>query len=427
MPAKDRRGLRVSIAIAVGLTILFAFPPAIRAQTIQWTRQFGTTATDEVYGVAVDATGVYLVGDTVGTLPGQTSAGGSDAFVRKYDADGTELWTRQFGTTSYDYAFGVAVDAGGVYVVGGADDAFVRKYDADGTEQWTRQFGTVKFDYALGVAVDATGVYVAGYTYGALPGQVNAGGADAFVRKYDVNGNVVWTHQFGTSSNEPASAVAVNATGVYMAGYTDGVLPGQVSTGGTDAFVRKYDVDGNVVWTRQFGTASSDSASGVAVDATGVNVVGSTSGTLPGQTSAGGTDAFARKYDVNGDVLWTRQFGTASSDSASGVAVNGSGVDVAGYTEGALPPQVSAGGIDAFVRKYDASGTELWTLQFGSANSDAALGVTVDATGVYVGGVTDGTLPGQASGGGVDAFVISLEPTGPPPPHPARRGQLISD
>jgi uncharacterized protein (UPF0548 family) len=241
------------------------------------------------------------------------------------------------------------------------------------------------------------------------------------VRKYDVNGNVVWTRQFGTSSNEPASAVAVSATGVYVAGYTNGVMPGQVNAGGADAFVRKYDVNGNVVWTRQFGTASSDTAYGVAVDATGVYVAGYTYGALPGQVNAGGADAFVRKYDSDGNEQWTRQFGSASSDSASGVAANGSGVDVAGYTEGALPPQVSAGGVDAFLLRYDSSGTELWTRQFGSANSEAALGVAVDVTGVYVGGTTDGTLPDQTSAGGADAFVAKMTAI------PRRRRQLVSD
>lgn len=49
-----------------------------------WTRQFGSTARDGVAGVTVERAGnVHMVGDTGGTLPGETSAGGSDAFVIK--------------------------------------------------------------------------------------------------------------------------------------------------------------------------------------------------------------------------------------------------------------------------------------------------------------------------------------------------------
>ena len=35
-------------------------------------------------------------------LPGQTSAGGRDTYLRKYDANGNEFWTRQFGTAGMD-------------------------------------------------------------------------------------------------------------------------------------------------------------------------------------------------------------------------------------------------------------------------------------------------------------------------------------
>jgi hypothetical protein len=56
-------------------------------------------------------------------------------------------------------------------------DAFVRKYDAAGAEVWTRQFGTANDDIAWSVSVGSDGsVLVAGYTFGTLPGQSSAGG-----------------------------------------------------------------------------------------------------------------------------------------------------------------------------------------------------------------------------------------------------------
>src|SRR5205823_600611 len=65
-----------------------------------WTRQFGTAVNDFPGGLAADASGVYVAGSTHGTLPGQTSAGDEDAFVRKYDAAGTELWTPSSAPTA---------------------------------------------------------------------------------------------------------------------------------------------------------------------------------------------------------------------------------------------------------------------------------------------------------------------------------------
>ena len=105
------------------------------------------------------------------------------------------------------------------------------------------------------------------------------------------------------------------------------------------------------------------------------------------------------------ETLWTRQFGSAATDYGIGISVDASGVYVAGFTEGTLPGQTSAGFMDVFVRKYDAAGTEVWTLQFGTAGFDDAFGISADASGVYVTGSTEGTLPGQTSAGGFDGYV----------------------
>src|SRR5207253_403756 len=237
-----------------------------------------------------------------------------------------------------EFDFARAVDAdGNVYVAGGlggpfpgsqiTGGAFLRKYDAAGNELWTRQFGFGKQsgfgppDSAFALAIDGPDVYVAGFIgYGVLPGQSSPGYWDAFVRKYDGDGNELWTSQFGTDDADEATAVAVNGSAVYIAGFTRGALPGQTSAGADDAFVRKYDNAGNELWTHQFGTSGSDQITGLAADASGVYLSGFTGGTLPGQTSAGGQDAFIRRYDAAGNVLWTSQFGTAATDSASGIA-----------------------------------------------------------------------------------------------------------
>ena len=116
----------------------------------------------------------------------------------------------------------------------------MRKWDAAGNELWTRQFGSIGTDSAKAILVDASGVYVAGYAQNALPGQSSPGNYDAFVRKYDAAGNELWTRKFGTTGIERAFDLAIDATGVYVAGSIDGgVLPGQSSGGPPDAFVRK--------------------------------------------------------------------------------------------------------------------------------------------------------------------------------------------
>src|SRR5438094_713656 len=78
---------------------------------------------------------------------------------------------------------------------------------------WTRQFGTRECDEALGVAVSGAGdVYVAGGTRGALPGQATAGLPDAFIGKYDADGNARWTRQFGSPEVDGALGVTVSGS-----------------------------------------------------------------------------------------------------------------------------------------------------------------------------------------------------------------------
>jgi len=87
--------------------------------------------------------------------------------------------------------------------------------------------------------------------------------------------------------------VKTDASGVYVVGSSDGALPGKISTGASDAFIRKYDPNGNELWTRQFGSASYDAVIGMALDASGIYVSGTTDGALSGQTSAGSVSILA--------------------------------------------------------------------------------------------------------------------------------------
>lgn len=336
--------------------------------------------------VAVDASrNVFVAGAVGGALPAQTRGGLRDVFLQKFDSAGTQLWVHQFGTAGDEWANDLAVDASGNVVVagtihgnetdagvlpgqtsaGGNWDAFVRKYSASGAVLWTRQFGTSATEGVQGVAIDGSGnVFVVGGTTGALPGQHRNEDsstayydADAFLRKYDVAGNEVWTRQFGTTRDDAAHDVAVDTAGnIVVAGSTAGTLIGPFTTAVRSAFLRKYDSSGGPLWTVQFGagTSSSTSATTISIDPTGGLVLGgSTTGTLADQTRAGGaydTDAFVQRRDSAGALLWTGQFGTSSADTVTGVAADASGrVFVCGDTSGSLPTQVNASGSDGFV------------------------------------------------------------------------------
>jgi hypothetical protein len=380
------------------------------SSTVIWTRQFGSRGEDVARGLAAGPWGVFVAGEV-----GGTSSSTGEGFLALHDLAGDPVWERRIAESRIA---AVVADGAGVYVTGsteaalsedphrGGFDAFVRKYDLEGREMWTRQFGTSSTDQASSVALDTSGVYVVGVTGGVLEGAASAGGLDGFVGKYSHDGVPLWLRQFGSSGDDAPRAVAVSGDAVYLGGDLGGTLPGQTSLGGTDAFLRRYTGQGEEVWTRQFGGARGDYIASVAVDPTGVYVAGGTETALPGQLALGGFDAFLRKYDPGGQELWTRQFGTALNESAAGVAVDTSGIFVVGATEGTMPGQTRLGALDAFLRAYDKTGAEIWTRYLGTAALDNGFAVSPYHLGVYVAGGTRGSFGASPSEGGTDAWFV---------------------
>jgi hypothetical protein len=377
------------------------------------------------------ARNVYVAGYTSGTFEGHTNAGMLDGFVVKYDPLGATLWIRQFGTSGSDIVQAVATDAdGNVCVAGytygsldgqphaGLTDLFVTKYDPQGHRLWTRQLGTSRLDQANGIATDSRGnVYVTGFTEGNLNGNAVNGLSDPFLVKYDAKGAKLWTRQFGTPSSDVARAVATDTSGhVYVTGSTFGHFDGKGGNAGvSDVFVVKYDAQGTTLWTRQFGTPSFDHAYGLAADRTGnVYVGGSTYGSLDGNRRVGQSDAFVARFNSQGVKLWTRQLGTSGSDVAHAVSTDASGdIYVAGYTSDGLDGNPSTGRSDLFVVKYDPHAAKLWTRQLGTPTSDVAQAVAADTDGnLYVAGYTNDSLDGNARTGLSDLFVIKFDGQG---------------
>jgi len=334
-------------------------------------------------------------------------------------------WVRQFGTPETDRPRGIFVDSLAVYVVGETFgsfegptndefhvDEFIRKYDFDGNEIWTRQFGPSGNEplFVGDISGDATGVYLVGSTFGPLEGQTSDGGGDTYIRKYDVDGNEIWTRQFGTTGNESVlvGGISVDTTGVYVVGETFGSLEGQTNEGGGDAFVRKYDVDGNEIWTRQFGTIDRDRATGIYSDSSSVYVLGESSGTFPGQTNEGNEDAFIRKYDVDGNEIWTRQFGTVKRDFLTGISGDSSDVYVVGHSGGS-----STSDFLGFLVKYDGEGNKIWTNQVGTFQGTFVRDVWADPDGIYVTGEVSLLLdPDQTNFGNRDLFIQKYDSEG---------------
>ena len=85
----------------------------------KWTRQIGSSASDNVEDLYVDSNGnVYIAGGSKGSLDNNSNAGSYDIFLMKFNTSGEKQWTRQWGTSEGDGANGIDVDSfGNIYVM----------------------------------------------------------------------------------------------------------------------------------------------------------------------------------------------------------------------------------------------------------------------------------------------------------------------
>ena len=122
------------------------------------------------------------------------------------------------------------------------------KHDAEGNFEWTKQLGTPSNDFCYGVSADGLGnVYISGSTSGSLGGP-SAGDDDAFVSRYDSAGNFHWTVQLGTTEEESSRAISADGRrSLYISGPTKGGLFGP-NEGFDDAFVARYIVPEPAIW-----------------------------------------------------------------------------------------------------------------------------------------------------------------------------------
>jgi len=373
---------KISVVVVI-LSFLFCGTIFGAEGDVLWTRTHNGTANswDVGYGIAVDGSGnVYVTGYE--TVTGESG----NIWVRKYNSDGDEIWTRTHNgsANSQDGGTAIAVDgSGNVYVTGWegvtgqSDNVWVRKYNSNGDEIWTRTHnGSANdADGGYGIAVDGSGnVYVTGEE------TVTGEDWNIWVRKYDLDGDVVWTRTYNDVANGADSGygIAVDGSGnVYVTG--EEAVTGESS----NIWVRKYDLDGDVVWTRTYNDVANggDYGYGIAVDGSG-NVYVNGEEAVTGE----GWNIWMRKYDSDGDVVWTRTYNDVANggDSGYGIAVDRSGnVYVTGYEA------VTGEGSNIWVRKYDSDGDVVWTRTYnGTANSwDRGYGIAVDGGGnVYVTG-----------------------------------------
>ncbi len=441
-----------------------------------WVRADGGTQDDVAHDVSYLDDGTSIV---VGSFEGSAvfgagevrettlvSAGGRDAYLARYSANGALLRATRVGGTSDDEAFGVvalsdrswlAVGAFAGQVVFGAgeanqttltsaggQDAFLARYDADGRLAWALRFGGAFDDQLLDVIRGAPGDYavVGSFRGTILLGEgeaaetqlVSAGLGDALVAVYDGLGQLQWAARGGGVDDDAFSAATawpagdVMAVGVFRETATFGSTT-LVSEGARDGVLARYRADGRFDWAKGVhGPGDVFPRAAAVFDNTECAVTGTAEGEVlfaKGEfeevlleSEGGEADLFLARYDDDGVLDWARRAGgTEEGDTVEGISIHpyadGTCLVVGAFRQRAIfgPGElgetvlVSAGASDLFFARYARGGALQWVFRDGGTGDErpSATYFMVDGR-LLVTGAFSGTAALDPSGGG--AIVI---------------------
>ena len=234
----------------------------------------------------------------------------------------------------------------------------------DPTISWATYFGGTSTDIVYGLTTDASGnLFTSGITLsttgiatsGAYLTSYTSTSYNAFIAKFSASGSIGWSTYYSGSGGSVLTygfSIAYDgSSSLYLSGYT-GCTTGFATSGafqsthggGTyDAYLAKFTTSGSLSWSTYMGGTGTDYSTCVTVDGSGnIYMTGratSTTGIASSgayQTSLAGAtsyDAYLAKFNSSGSRIWSTYFGGTVLEYAINVAVDASGNPyIAGFT-----------------------------------------------------------------------------------------------
>lgn len=289
---------------------------------------------------------------------------------------------------------------------------------------WSTYVGGNTLEFPIYTAQDAWGnLYTSGTTFStdlATPGAHQttlSASSDAYLAKYTEDGQLIWATYYGGNAATNGTGCAVDSAGnVFLTGETRST--NNIATSGAyqtafagagssqgDAFLVKFDSTGSRLWGTYFGGAEDDAATFCAVDHNGdVYITGRTSSPTNVATNGhqlgfgGDFDAFLAKFNASGSHQWSTYYGGSALDLGNGISTNTQGdVFMSGTTASTdsistlgVHQYAPAGGItDAFLVKFNSSGSRIWGTYYGGNSEELGWHCAADDSGnVYMVGGT---------------------------------------
>lgn len=284
-------------------------------------------------------------------------------------------WSKTYGGDMIDWGNCIQQTSDGGYIISGTNFRnawslwysyyYLIKIDASGNELWHQIYGEYNRENIANCVQETTdgGYIIAGY-------EGNAGMYDAIVQKTDDKGDIVWERVFG----EPDlfdKAFSVQQT--LDGGYIITGMTGSYGANGLDVLLIKLNSDGTDSWIKVIGGDYNEAGTSVKQTNDGGYII-----TGSADDSVGNVDIWLVKTDSNGDVQWSKTFGTENYEESYSVQQTSDG----GYIVLGFTPLYD-GCSDIWLIKTDNLGNKLWDKTFGGSDYDMGYSVQQTSDGGY--------------------------------------------
>lgn len=401
---------------------------------VEWCTYAGSTDTDELLCVRdMPDGGVVVCGRTLSTtFPGgdslDTLAGSYDMVIFRMDSAGQIMWTTLYGGLYYESANNMVVRDSAIYIVGvtngndlpminawqpatgGSYDAVVLRLGFDGVIEQSSYFGSTGAEMGYGIDLDSAGNVVIGgsTTSPLLPMSAagfqpaNGGANDCFITVLNDSFAPVWTTFYGGSSTEDVHQLSITPRnkialigGSFSMNFPcspNAFQPGRL--GNCDAYIVVFDQYGNREFATYYGGSSNEDCFGIASDSAGnIYLAGHTSsidfnttGTVFQPMYTGVNDAWIARFDSTGTPYFSTYFGGAGDDKTWSMMLRDGYLYVSGVTgsndfpvSSNAPQQSVAGANDGFLIKMDTAGNYVASTYFGGSGTDDIYSLTVNS------------------------------------------------
>lgn len=345
---------------------------------VDYVKTYGGSGIDGAVSIVQANDGNYIVlgntNSTDGDLIGRLDQG-IDYWLLKLDVNGEKIWSKTYGGTGNDTATNITKTSDGGYVISGYSrstdgdittnagfhDFWLLKINNSGDIQWEKSHGFLGSDQAFNIFETAEGNFLATGFFDVsackdsngdpilCPGndlqnnndskKPQHGVGEYWAILMDSNGTKIWRKYFGGNLNDRSyDAVQTNDGGFLLAGQSEsenGIFDIHDDKGSYDFWLVRLDSNGTKLWTKSFGGAEIDQGYAITKTPDGNYImVGDSRSEDQDVTSPhGGGDAWAIKFDDNGNKIWEKSYGGTAFDSARSIKpMTNGGYLISGFT-----------------------------------------------------------------------------------------------